>query len=51
VTSTDLPVTATLVLDVPTAVGGQCVEERFTATPPASPSCLLASSGATLKCK
>src|SRR5262249_1146023 len=29
----DLPVTATLVLDVPTAIGGQCVEERFPAMP------------------
>jgi hypothetical protein len=50
-TPADVPVTATLVLDVPTAVGGQCVEARFTAAPPASPSCVLASSGATLKCK
>ena len=50
-TQADLPVTATLVLDVPTAVGGQCVEERFTAPPPGRPSCALASSGATLKCK
>jgi cysteine-rich repeat protein len=51
VAQTDLPVTATLVLDVPTAVGGQCVEQPFTALPPASPSCVLASGGATLKCQ
>jgi hypothetical protein len=40
----------TLVLDVPAATGGQCVEVVFPGTPPASPSCTLAD-GATLKCK
>src|SRR5262249_29075683 len=47
----DVPVGATLVLDVPTAVGGQCVEMTFPAAPPASPSCVLKAPGATLKCK
>jgi cysteine-rich repeat protein len=47
----DVPVTALLVLDVPTATTGQCVDIRFPAMPPASPSCTLASGGATLKCK
>jgi hypothetical protein len=51
VAATEVPVTATLVLDVPRAIGGQCVEERFPAVPPASPSCALRSGGATLKCK
>jgi hypothetical protein len=51
VTQGDLPVVATLVFDVPTAIGGQCVEEHFPATPPTSPSCALLSGGATLKCK
>jgi hypothetical protein len=46
----DVPVTATLVLDVPTATGGQCVNVQFPATPPASPSCTLIG-GQTLKCK
>jgi cysteine-rich repeat protein len=50
VVATDLPVMATLVLDVPTAAGGQCVELRFPAVPPTSPSCTLIK-GATLKCK
>ncbi len=51
VNGSDLPVVATLVLDVPTAIDGQCVEARFPATPPAPPSCVLVAAGATLKCK
>jgi hypothetical protein len=50
VTATDVPVTATLVLDAPTATSGQCVEVRFPAAPPTSPSCTLIG-GAALKCK
>jgi hypothetical protein len=49
ITASDVPLTATLVLDVPAATGGQCVEVVFPGTPPASPSCTLAD-GATLKC-
>jgi hypothetical protein len=51
VTAPELPVTGILVLDPPAATGGQCVEARFPATPPAKPSCTLQSGGATLKCK
>lgn len=51
VTSTDLPVTAMIVFDVPAANGGQCVKVEFPATPPASPACRLLAGGATLKCK
>ena len=50
ITPSDVPVAATLVLDVPIATSGQCVEVVFPGTPPASPSCTLVG-GATLKCK
>src|SRR5262249_24780397 len=49
VTAADVPVTATLVLDVPVASGGQCAVVSFPAAPPAKPSCVLAAGGATLK--
>ncbi|MCW5890315.1 MAG: hypothetical protein KIT14_07155 [bacterium] len=51
VTAPELPVTGILVLDPPAASGGQCIEARFPAPPPAKPSCTLQSGGATLKCK
>jgi hypothetical protein len=47
----DLPVAATIVLDPPTAEGGQCIAVAFPAAPPARPSCVLAATGATLRCK
>lgn len=46
----DVPVRATLVLDVPAAAGGQCVELEFPVPPPGSPGCVL-KDGTTLKCK
>jgi uncharacterized delta-60 repeat protein len=50
VTPADLPVTATVVLDVPTAAGGQCLTLAFPATPPARPGCTLGG-GRTLRCR
>lgn len=46
VTAATLPVTATLVLDAPTATTGQCGTARWDQT-----SCVFASSGATLRCR
>ncbi len=46
VVSGDLPVQATLVIDVPTAETGQCGETDFT---PAG--CVIGGAGSTLKCK
>ncbi len=46
VTSSQLPVTATLVLDAPTATTGQCGAAIWDQT-----SCIFASSGATLRCR
>ncbi len=51
VTGPDVPVTGILVLDPPAAIGGECIEARFPAAPPAKPSCSLRSNGATLLCK
>jgi uncharacterized delta-60 repeat protein len=51
VTAADVPVTATLVFDVPLAMAGQCAILSFPATPFVSPSCALLSGGAMLKCK
>jgi hypothetical protein len=51
VNTANLPLHATLILDPPTAATGECVEATWPATPPAKPSCLTASSGATVKCK
>jgi hypothetical protein len=47
----DVPLRATLVLDVPAAASGQCVEVSFPAAPPERPSCLVAIGGNTVKCK
>ena len=47
----NLPVMATIVIDVPFASGGQCGEATFPAVPPAKPSCLAISGGKTIKCK
>ena len=46
----NLPLVGTIVIDVPYATTGQCGEAKFTATPPAKPSCLT-SGGKTVKCK
>jgi hypothetical protein len=51
VNTANLPLTGTLVIDVPFATTGQCGEAQFTAAPPASPSCVSASGGKTVKCK
>jgi len=51
VNSANLPVVATIVLDVPYASGGQCGEATFPATAPAKPSCVSISGGRTIKCK
>jgi hypothetical protein len=47
----DLPVRATIVIDVPTAEGGQCAVAAFPFAPPARPSYVLTAQGATLRCK
>ena len=47
----NLPLVGTIVIDVPYATTGQCGEAKFTATPPAKPSCLSTSGGKTVKCK
>jgi virginiamycin B lyase len=49
-TASDVPVAATLILDVASPTTEQCVEVRFPATPPTSPSCTLVDD-TTLKCK
>jgi hypothetical protein len=49
--SANLPLVGTIVIDVPYATTGQCGEAKFTATPPAKPSCLSTSGGKTVKCK
>ncbi len=51
VVTTNLPLHATLILDPPYASTGECVEATWTATPPAKPSCVTASGGATVRCK
>jgi hypothetical protein len=51
VVQTDLPVTATIVIDVPAAQRGQCAVAAFPLAPPARPSCVLTAQGATLRCK
>jgi hypothetical protein len=50
VAPTSLPLTATIVVDVPMAVSGQCAEEPFTGPAPA-PSCALNAKGTTLHCR
>jgi len=47
----NLPLTAILVLDPPAAATGECVEATWPAIPVARPSCVLASNGASVKCK
>jgi hypothetical protein len=51
VNTANLPLTGTLVIDVPYAETGQCGEATFPATPPAKPSCAVASAGKTVRCK
>ena len=51
VVTANLPLQATLILDPPNATTGECVEATWPAAPPAKPSCLVASNGATVKCK
>jgi hypothetical protein len=49
VTASEIPVTATVVFDVPAAMGGQCLVVTFPAVPPARPSCTLV--GSALRCR
>jgi uncharacterized delta-60 repeat protein len=46
----DLPITATLVLDVPAASGGQCATFAFGAVAPTRPSCAMVG-GRTVRCR
>jgi hypothetical protein len=50
VNQANLPLTGTLVIDVPYATTGQCGETAFQ-TPPTKPSCSTAGGGKTVKCK
>jgi hypothetical protein len=50
VTPADLPLSATVVIDVPTATGGQCAAETFTGPKPA-PVCAFNKKGTTVRCK
>lgn len=47
----NLPLTGTIVIDVPFASTGQCGEATFPAAPPAKPSCTAVGGGKTVKCK
>jgi hypothetical protein len=51
VETANLPLTGTLVIDVPNATTGQCGEAHFPAVLPAKPSCTTASVGNAVKCK
>ena len=50
VNAANLPLTGTLVIDVPYAATGQCGETAFQ-TPPTKPNCSTAGGGKTVKCK
>ena len=50
VNTANLPLTGTLVIDVPYATAGQCGETAFL-TPPTKPNCSVAGGGKTVKCK
>jgi cysteine-rich repeat protein len=47
----NLPLTATMVLDPPTAETGLCIEATFPAVPPAHPSCTAKADMSGVKCK
>ena len=47
----NLPLTATMVLDPPTAETGLCIAASFPAVPPAMPSCVANADGSRVKCK
>jgi hypothetical protein len=49
-TPADLPLTATLVIDVPTATGGQCAAQTFTGPKPV-PVCAFNKKSTALRCK
>ncbi len=50
VNAANLPLTGTVVIDVPYATTGQCGETAFL-LPPAKPSCTVAGGGKTVKCR
>jgi hypothetical protein len=51
VTTANLPLPTTLVLDPPAAACGLCAEPLWPTTPAARPSCALASAGSVVKCE
>jgi len=50
VNTANLPLTGTLVIDVPYATTGQCGETEFQ-LPPTKPNCSTAGGGKTVKCR
>ncbi len=50
VTPADLPLTATVVIDVPMATAGQCAEQKFTGPLP-TPLCAFNKKGTAVRCK
>ena len=48
-TSTDLPLTATVIIEVPMATAGQCAEQKFTGPLP-TPLCAFNKKGTAVRC-